>query len=420
MGAVYALADANNFYVACERLFNPQLAGIPVVVLSNNDGCVVAASPEAKKLGIVRGTPHFMCAKVLRDNGGQAWSSNYALYANLSQRVVATMRALADEVEEYSIDESFVRITDNDPVTVAALMRATVLRNTGIAVSLGIGATKTLAKVANKHAKKSESGVLAISSANADAMLDATDVSDVWGIGGRRAKLLNAHGISTARQLRDAPDGWVRQNMTITGLRTVWELRGIGCISMEYAPPPKQSIACTRSFGRPVTELGELREAVSTYVTRAAEKLRAQAATAGVLQVFIHTNHFTPDKPQYTNAVTLNLPHPTADTTLLSQYALYGLAQIFRRGYEYKKAGVILLNIGRDDAQQLTFLGQSLDERERRAAAMLALDTVNQRWGRDTLRVGSSGIERGWTMRRSNLSPHYTTRWDDVPIAHAK
>ena len=420
MSAVYALADANNFYVACERLFNPALAGIPVVVLSNNDGCVVAVSTEAKKLGITRGTPHFLCAKVLRNNGGQAWSSNYALYANLSQRVVATMRALADEVEEYSIDESFVRITDGDPAGLAADMRGTVLRDTGITLSLGIGATKTLAKVANKHAKKSESGVFEISTEDSDSVLERTDVADVWGIGGHRAKFLNAHGISTARQLRDAPDGWIRQHLTIMGLRTVWELRGIACIPMELSPPPKQSIASTRSFGRPVTELSELREAVTTYVARTGEKLRAQTATAGVLQIFIHTNRFTPDKPQYVNAMTLNLPHPTADATLLSQYALYGLAQIFRRGYEYKKAGVILLDIGRGDAQQLTFLGQSLDAQERRADAMAALDTVNQRWGRDTLRIGSSGIGRDWAMRRSNLSPHYTTRWDDVPVATAR
>jgi DNA polymerase V len=326
MKVLFGLVDCNNFYVSCERLFQPMLHGKPVVVLSNNDGCVIARSDEAKALGIPMGLPAFKLADLVKKHCLEVYSSNYTLYGDLSARVMTTLTQWTPEVEVYSIDEAFLKFS---PLPSDALMaygqsmRATIQQWTGIPVSIGIASTKTLAKLANRLAKRSPEakGVIALTSpAEIEAVLACTPIEDIWGIGRGYARRLHAHEIRTALQLRDVHDRWVRQELGIVGLRLVWELRGISCLPLALCPPPKQSVMVSRSFGRPITTRTEMREAVATYMTRAAEKLRRHQVAAGVLTVFLMTNRFT-DESQYANGVTMPLPIATQDTAELIRYS---------------------------------------------------------------------------------------------------
>jgi DNA polymerase V len=330
MAVLFALIDCNNFYVSCERLFQPMLHGKPVVVLSNNDGCVIARSDEAKALGIPMGLPAFKLTDLVQEHTIEVYSSNYTLYGDLSARVMTTLTQWTPEVEVYSIDEAFLQFATLplDALTAyGQTMRATIHQWTGIPVSIGIGPTKTLAKLANRLAKRSSEaqGVVALNSPfEIEATLAQTPIEDIWGIGPGYTRRLHAHEIRTALQLRNMTDRWVRQELGIVGLRLVWELRGILCLPLALCPPPKQSLMVSRSFGRPITTLTEMREAVATYMTRAAEKLRRSHMAAGVLTVFLMTSRFT-EEPQYANSVTMPLPVATQDTAELIQYAFQGI-----------------------------------------------------------------------------------------------
>lgn len=419
---LFALVDCNSFYVSCEQLFNPRLAGRPVVVLSNNDGCVVSRSSEARALGIGMGVPFFKCERLLRRHGGVALSSNYALYGDMSQRVMDVLQQFEAEVEIYSIDEAFLALPADGLQDLAGYgrrIRNTVRRLTGIPVSIGFGPTKTLAKLANRLAKKhpGHGGVLDISrTPDRDALLAAVAVRAVWGIGSRSAKRLATQGIHTALALKNANDTWIRKQLTVTGLRTVMELRGISCIPLADAAPAKQSITSSRSFGRPVELLADLREALSTYTAIAAEKLRQQQAVAGCLHVFLSTNRFKQNEPRYAGVHTITLAAPSASTPVLVKYALEGLAQLYRPSLRYQKTGIILTELlPRQYRQQSLFPRPDTEQME----VMQAVDRINQRWGRDTIQYAGAGLAKSWKNRQLLKSPAYTSSWQEIPVVKA-
>jgi DNA polymerase V len=419
---VIALVDCNNFYVSCERVFNPALEGKPVIVLSNNDGCVVARSNEVKKLGVIMGTPAFKYRDLIKKYGIGVFSSNYALYGDMSQRVMETLAQFTPEMEVYSIDEAFLSLTGFNNLNrteYARHIRSTIHKWTGIPVSIGIGSSKTLAKVANKIAKKNPEydGVFDITEdPGIDNILASLDVSDIWGIGDQYAKFLNRHGICTVLQLKNADDEFIRDNMTVVGLRIVHELRGVSCIPLEMVHSPRKGIVSSRSFGRSVKTLAELRESVADYMAAAAERLRGQKSVASFVHVFIATNRFK-NEPQYSNFITQRLPVPTASTQDLIKYALSNLLKIYRPGYRYKKAGVMLTGIMPDNQAQLD-LFTPFKYRANRKIIMGAMDEINNRWGSDTVQIAAAGIGQLWQMRQSRKTPRFTTQWGELPVVH--
>jgi DNA polymerase V len=427
MKKMFALIDCNNFYVSCERVFNPSLEKRPVVVLSNNDGCIIARSNEAKLLGIKMGTPFFKCRSLIEEHNVKVFSSNYALYGDLSQRVMSTLQHFTPALEIYSIDEAFLSLEGfrrERLAEYAQLIQKRVKQWTGMPVSVGIGPTKVLAKVANKLAKNyhRHNGILVITDhRKIDTMLASIDVGEVWGIGRRYAAFLKKHAVKTARDLKYAPDGWVKQNLTVVGLRLVWELRGIPCIPLEEVPPPKKGIGSSRSFGRPVKNLPDLSEALSDYVSRAAEKLRAQKSVASFIHVHLSTNGFK-DDPQYANTATLKLPVPTAYTPQLVYFARKALKSIYRTGYRYQRVGVFMNCIlYRDRIQGNLFLTGSIDKhRELQRELMNTVDCINKRWGGNTVQCAAAGVEKSWKMRQRVKSPNYTTRWEELPAVKAR
>lgn len=423
MKSLCCLVDCNNFYVSCERVFRPELRTRPVVVLSNNDGNVVALSNEVKEMGLPFGAPFFKVKELIRGNRVAVFSSNYTLYGDMSRRVMECLARFSPEMEVYSIDEAFLSLGGMrvDPVEYGRMIRDSVGQWTGIPVSIGIAPTKTLAKLASRIGKKDPAsrGVFdLVDRGRVDGVLEATDAGDVWGVGHQYRQLLRRNGILTARQLRDAPDKWVRRNMTIMGLRTVWELRGVPCIPFDELPAPKKGIVSSRSFGRPVESIDELRQAVAAYVSRAAEKLRAQKSVAGSVTVFISTNRFKEDDPQYSSGVSCRLPVPSSYTPRLIQVAGRLLEGIYRRGYRYKKAGVMLYEIMQEGDAQLDLFSRFHDT-DRTRRLMGVVDGVNRDLGRHTLHFAAEGIIRPWQMRREFLSARYTTHWDEIPVVRA-
>jgi len=420
---LFALVDCNNFYVSCERVFSPKLAGKPVLVLGNNDGIVVARSNEAKALGIPMGVPAFKYRDLIRRHDIQAFSSNYALYGDMSQRVMETLQQFSPEVEVYSIDEAFLGLTGfthTNLTDYGCTIRATVKRWTGIPVSVGIAETKTLAKIANHHAKQSteSSGVFDLTTwPNRDTLLAQVPVEEVWGIGPAHARRLSRHGITTALALRSADDQWIRKQMGVVGLRTVQELRGFSCLPLEQCPPPKQGITCSRSFGKPVTTLAEMREAVAVYTARAAEKLRGEQLAASALTVFLTTNPFK-NEPQYSNATTLRLPVATDATPELLRVALRGIEAMYQEGFRYKKAGVMLLRLVPVGQVQANLFDRA--DRERSKRLMKAIDSVNARYGTDMVRLAASGLTQRWRTRFTNRSQAYTTNWQELPLVNVQ
>ena len=417
MKRLFALVDCNNFYVSCERVFNPTLAGVPVAVLSNNDGCIVARSDEVKALGIKMGEPFFKCRHILEKHRARVFSSNYALYADMSRRVMETLAFYDPLLEVYSIDEAFLSLEDvPDPVEYARGIRDTVGRWTGIPVSIGIGATKTLAKAAAKLAKR-RGGVCDLS-ADTDARLALLDVGDVWGIGWRHMHVLKRHGIATALDLKNAPDAWIRKRLTVTCLRTVYELRGIACLTADAVSEPKQTITCSRLFGRKVRDVGEIRQALATYVARAAEKLRGQGAAAAFIEVYLLEDVFKEER--FTgSAASKELAEPTAYTPELIRQAGLLLERIFKPGRVYRKVGVTFAGLTPRGRVQANLFEREL-ESERKCRLMRTVDHVNARWGTDTLIYAGSGMKRPWHMRRERMSRRFTTAWDELPVAKAK
>ncbi len=424
----YALIDANHFYVSCERVFDYHLRDRPVVVLSNNDGCCVARSAEAKALGIRMGQPFFEVRDLLAQHQGRALSSNYALYGDMSSRLMQVIGQFSPEQEVYSIDESFLRFTPGEAAGLTALglaLRARVLQWTGLPVGVGIGPTKTLAKLANHLAKRhpdfAAAGVcnwLELPAAARAAYAADLGVAAVWGIGGRWAARLGQAGIVTVADLRRADPEGLRRRFNVVLARTALELRGTPCLALEETPPPRQQIIASRSFGQPVTTRAELGEALASHTARAAARLRAAGLVTGLLQVSIATSPFREDEPQYHPTWGLALPMPTADTVPLLRAARAALGLIFRAGYRYQRAGVVLLDLS--PAGALTgdlFAPVAPAGAARRARLLEVLDGVNGRWGRGTLRYLAEGGAGGqtWRMRRERLSPGYTTDWAGLP-----
>jgi DNA polymerase V len=422
MRKVFALVDCNNFYASCERLFRPELEGQPIVVLSNNDGCVIARSNEAKALGIKMGDPYFKLKDKLTKDKVHVFSSNYALYGDLSHRVMTILQQQEPEVEVYSIDEAFISLPSTPGqlhTEYARSLRQKVKQCVGIPVAIGIGPTKTLAKVANRLAKKSahHRGVFDITDhGHMDDLLANYDVDDVWGIGRQSAHKLRTRGILTARDLRDADDGWLREKLTVTGLRTAMELRGISCLPLEMVRPDKKSIITSRSFGRPVCTLMDMKEAVATYISTAAEDLRAQGSAAGAIQVFVSTNTFNPNQPQHVQSTMVTLPQRSAYTPTLLKAAMHCLECIFKPGFQYKKAGVMLTDIAPDHHHQQNLFGPMNTESPE---LMAAVDQINRKWGRQTMQLGTAGFVKSWQMAQSHKSPAYTTNWSELPVVNA-
>jgi DNA polymerase V len=420
---LYALLDCNNFYASCERVFDPALEGRPVVVLSNNDGCVIARSNEAKALGIGMGEPFFKCEKLVATHQVKVLSSNYALYGDLSGRVMEVLGRLEAEVEVYSIDEAFFRLPDDTAGSVLAngrAIRATVRRQVGLPVSIGYGPTKTLAKIANRIAKKQpeHDGVFVLPAGpELDRLLAGIEVGDIWGIGRQSTRKLATCNIGTALDLRDADPALVRRLLTVTGARTQLELRGVPCIDLAEAPAPRKSIITSRSFGHPARRLVDLREAVAAYVSIAAEKLRASGRKTRCLQVFLNTNQFRENQPQYANSRAVTLARPTSSTPELISRALALINDLYRPGYSYQKVGVIFLDLSPEHAGQGELFAPPPSPKS--GELMGALDRINRRWGSETLRYAATGFTRPWWYLRSLKSPAYTTSWQELPVVKA-
>jgi DNA polymerase V len=417
MGDPIALVDCNNFYVSCERVFQPELRGKPVVVLSNNDGCVIARSNEAKALGIAMGAPWHLHRKDFECAGVIVRSSNYTLYGDMSSRVMQVLSTFTPDLEIYSIDEAFLGMggfgarLEHD----ARTLRAAVLQWTGIPVSVGIAPTKTLAKVANHAAKKDQKhgGVVALLDEVArDDALAKIELTDLWGVAGRLAARLKAIGINTPLDLKRGDPWLIRERLGVVTARLALELRGVACLDLERDVPDRKSIMASRSFGRPVTALAELREAVASYTARAAEKLRRQNLATAHLMVFVETNRFKPEDAQHYAARPVRLPVATGDSAKLIGAALAGLAAIWRDGYRYKKAGVVLLDLHPAGAVQEGLFDKKDDAR--RVTLMCTVDRLNVRFGRDTISFAAAGRRRPWKLRRELLSPCYTTAWDGL------
>lgn len=414
-----ALVDCNNFYVSCERVFNPKLEGVPVAVLSNNDGCIVSRSNEIKAMNLPIGTPGFKYEKLIESKGGCLLSSNYALYGDMSNRVMNTLEHFCPDIEIYSIDEAFLDLkgfSNRDLTSYCQEIRKTVRKWTGIPVSIGIASTKTLAKLANHISKKypAYNGVFnMVKHPKMDEILKSVSVDKVWGIGRQYEKFLLDKGIKNALQLRDANEKFIDHYMTSVGHKTVLELKGFSCIGMDEEPGPKKGIVSSRSFSKQVGKLSELQEAVSTYVTRAAEKLRKQRSVAGHLMVFLSTNRFR-EGPQYNNSASTTLFPHTAYTPELISAAMKLLDRLFLPGFEFKKAGVMLTDIIQEEDVPLTFMADNyLDDR--RKVIMDIVDKVNKHLGQDTVFYASAGIKKDWEMKRAKLSPRYTTCIDEIP-----
>lgn len=433
---MYALVDGNNFYASCERVFRPSLNGQPLVVLSNNDGCAIARSNEAKALGIAMGAPWFQIQHMAESAGLVALSANFELYGDMSARMMAIAAGLGPEQEIYSIDESFVHLGGirGDLVQRGHAVRSRILQWTGLPTCIGIGATKTLAKLANHISKTAERkpgsypahlaqvcNLSALPPAELQAVLQATAVGEVWGVGRRIGAKLIEGGIETVWDLRQLDPATVRRGWSVVLERTVRELQGMSCIALDDAPEPKQEIACTRSFGRPITALAPLIEAVSEFAGRAGEKLRKQNGHANQVMVFTHTSPFRPG-PRFSRSTVVPLRRPTADTAALVAAAVAGLRSIWQPGYQLAKAGVMLLELQPDTQCQHELALQDDDAPRDKGKLMKALDAVNGRYGKGTLQVasaGTAGDHREFWMKQERRTPRYTTRWAEIPVARA-
>jgi DNA polymerase V len=419
---MFALVDVNNFYASCEAVFDVGLRQKPLVVLSNNDGCVIARSAEAKALGIKMAEPwHHARA---RHPQVLYRSSNYELYADMSARVMSILTSSAPAVEVYSIDESFLDLHGiGDRISLSHDIRTRVRQWTGLSVCVGIGCTKTRAKLANHIAKVERGGagvfdIETLSAADTRALFSTLDVGEVWGIGRRLRPRLAQLGITTVQELVDADSEWIRAHSSVVLQRTREELCGQQCLAFELAPPVRKQLVVSRSFGTEVEALELLRQAALTYVSRAGEKLRAEALLARYLHLFVHTNRFREDHRQYAAEYTVKLPIATDDTLALTSAASFALDKIFRGGFKYHKCGVMLSELSPRANRQATLFVDAA-QIDRRVRLNATIDRINGSFGRDRIRVAATGLERSWSMQRQQLSPCYTTRWSDLAIAVA-
>ncbi len=413
----FALIDCNNFYVSCERLFNPALIGKPVVVLSNNDGCVVARSQEVKDLGIKMGVPAFRIHELIKRHNIEVYSSNYTLYGDLSGRVMSTLAYFTPNVEIYSIDEAFIDLSGfryRDLTEYGGEIRQRVMQWVGIPVSVGIAPTKTLAKLANRLAKQSKSGVFDLSIyPSIDRILSQVEVGELWGIGSKYANWLRERGIRTALHFKNADEGMIRAKMGIVGIKIQMELRGESCLAMELVDNPKKGTCVSRSFPKSITRLSELKEAIATFTHRAAEKLRRQRQVASVITVFARTSPFRDDF--YSNSATAELALSSNYTNELSRTATHLSESIYRQGRNFKKAGVIMTGLVSENQIQGNLFDMDNDEAKARSRNLMnVMDKINAMYKRDTLRFASTGVIQVWKSKSEQRSPQYTTSWEDL------
>ena len=426
---MYAVIDCNNFFVSCERIFRPDLEGRPVVVLSNNDGCAISRSDEAKKLGIPMGAPAFKYEEVFKKNHVEVFSANFSLYGDISQRVMKTIATGAQLMEIYSIDEAFITYDGMTVVQVlesARQLRKKILQHVGIPVSIGIAPTKTLAKAANEVAKHNsrtgvnKDGVYAIEPSLDHHELKDIPVGDIWGIGRKLSLLLNNHGIFMASQLAECEEKWVKKYLTISGLKTVHELRGIESVAFEEVYPAKKSIISSKSFGSPISSRSEMNEAVANFTTRAAEKLREEHEIATHIGVAITTNYHNKHDKQYYESRSIRLLQPTSHTPDLIAATIGILDRIYKDGYRYKKATVFLFGLYDEDIEQRGFFENTLSwglakESSKKRKLMKVVDSLNTDLGSGTVHFAREGVNKRWHQRRKKVSPHYTTKWKELP-----
>jgi DNA polymerase V len=414
---MYALVDCNNFYASCERLFKPDLRDKPIVVLSNNDGCVIARSNEAKALGIPMGAPAFKFKALFDKHNINVFSSNYALYGDMSNRVMNMLSSYTPNIEIYSIDEAFLQFKNFDYVDLQSYcedIKRKVDKGTGIPVSIGIAPTKALSKVANRIAKKfakHTGGVYMIDTEEKRIKaIKWLSIGDVWGIGRRHSKRLLTKNIKTAYDFVNLPDQWVRQQMSVVGLRLKKELEGIATLGLETVNP-KKAIATTRSFDKMYADYDTLRERVSTFTVSCAEKLRKQKSHCNMLMVFVHTNYFRKDLPQYQRSIVVKTAYPTHSSIDLMKYAIKGLDNIFKEGYHYKKAGIIVMGLTPENTKQFSLF---TDENPKHASVMKTIDSLNKVIGQNKVKFASQDTGRMWKMKQERLSPRYTTNLDEI------
>jgi DNA polymerase V len=413
---MFGLVDCNSFYASCEAVFQPHLHDKPIVVLSNNDGMVVAKNKQAKELGLDLGAPYFQIKDLLKKHNVAAFSSNYTLYGDMSRRVMDTLRELTSDVEMYSIDEAFLDLSGfvhRDLLAYGHEMRNTVKQWTGIPVSIGIAPTKTLTKVANKIGKKGDGVVVLDTPQKIDEALDSFPIEDIWGIGHRRYRMLFEMGIKTAKQLRDMDIKWVRKRMSVTGERMVRELRGEVCYGMDEQPQSKKQIICSRSFGEFLTELKDIEEALIFYASRGAERMRHQGSVCSDLMVFFETSRFS--GPQYFPSIVVNLPRETNYTPDIIKATVAGIRKVYRKGYKYRKGGVMLMGLTSTSNRQYDLLSTRTEPKQE--SLMQSLDRLNKRYGANTIFYAATGVKRQWQMMRKLKSPHYTTSWSELPVA---
>ena len=415
-----ALIDCNSFYVSCERLFNPKIRKKPVVVLSNNDGCIISRSNEAKALGIKMGEPYFKAKNIIIKNNVQVFSSNYSLYGDLSRRVMRTLKRFNVDIEIYSIDEAFLDMTnfsDKEVEEVGKEIRSTILQWTGIPTSIGIAQTKTLSKVANHIAKKKKTGVTSlIGLENIDPILEKVEINDVWGVGRQLTKFYNKNGIYNAKQLKNKSNTWIKKNSNVLGSRTAMELRGVPCIDLEKTPSKRKSCVVSRSFGKRVEKLQEMKEAVANYSLNASEKIRSESLNAKSITIFIRTSPFQSRFGYYSNSKTIDFPIATDNSIEIVKAAIEGLESIFKNGYRYQKAGIILTGLSNSNEGENLF---SSEKDKKIGNLMRSIDKTNYRYGRSTLSLASAGIHKKWNMRREYSSKIDTADFYSLPKIRA-
>lgn len=415
-----ALADCNNFYASCERVFNPELKDKPIVVLSNNDGCIIARSNEAKILGIKMGEPVFKVRDIIDNNNVYVFSTNFALYGDMSSRVMSLLSDMSPEIEIYSIDEAFINFTGvKDSVQLASKMKSIIAKSTGIPISIGIAKTKTLVKVANYIAKKqTANGVYALTEQpQIENALKELPVSKLWGVGSRHLQMLNSYGINTAYDFIQLNEEWVLEKMTIMGLRMQRELKGDPCFGIDAYPSRKKNIRTSRSFGVKVKSLQTIQESIIAHAARCAEKLRIENSCARYVSVILRTNPFSKSQDYYCGYKSINLDIPTNDSMEIISAAKILLGSIYKEGLIYTKSGVIVGdNVPADQVQLNLFYSEQ--GKEKRKNLYKSVDFINQTMGRDTIQLLGQGIEKKWKLKRENLSPCYTTRWTDLLRVH--
>ena len=410
-----ALVDCNSFYVSCERLFNPKIQKKAVVVLSNNDGCVISRSREAKDLGIKMGEPYFKVKDLVKRNKVEVYSSNYALYGDISRRVMKVLKTFSPKVEIYSIDEAFIDLSFIDEKGVEDYgreIRSRVLKWTGIPTSVGIASTKTLSKVANHIAKKEKAGVIYLNT-NIDERLKKFQIEDVWGVGKQLSKFYHKNNISNAYDLKNVSNTWVKKGTNVLGAKTAMELRGVPCIDLQIDQEKRKNCCVSRSFGRKVKDLNELEESVITHCLNAAEKIRADDQIAKTITVFIRTSPFDKNRRYYSNSKTIDLAIPTSNSIELIKNAVKALTDIYKYGYAYQKAGIILSGLKDANQNDQNLLTPLLENKSKKL--MKAIDYTNTKYGRYAISIAQAGLSKGWKMRREHSSKIDTASFDSLP-----